>query len=76
MIKEKIKLIMAEVFEMNQDLINDNITQKDTPEWDSLSHLNLIVEIEDEFSVSFTPEKIGSMISMELIIHELNKIKL
>jgi acyl carrier protein len=76
MIKEKIKLIMAEVFEMNQDLINDNITQKDTPEWDSLSHLNLIVEIEEEFSVSLTPEKIGSMISMELIIHELKKSKL
>jgi|TARA_B110000211_G_C13836754_1_gene446031 acyl carrier protein len=76
MIKEKIKLIMAEVFEMNQDLINDNITQKDTAEWDSLSHLNLIVEIEEEFSVSFTPEKIGSMISMELIIHELKKSKL
>lgn len=76
MIKEKIKLIMAEVFEMNKDLINNNITQKDTPEWDSLSHLNLIVEIEEEFSVSFTPEKIGSMISMELIIHELKKSKL
>ena len=43
---------------------------------DSITIVELAVEIEEEFSVSFTPEKIGSMISMELIIHELKKSKL
>ena len=71
MIKEQIKKIMTEVFEIESSLVNDKISQKNTDQWDSLNHLNLIVEIEEEFDVSFTPEQIGSMTSLEIILAEL-----
>ena len=76
MIKEQIKKIMTKVFEIESSLVNDEISQKNTDQWDSLNHLNLIVEIEEEFDISFTPEQIGSMTSLEIILDEIKKTKL
>ena len=73
MIKEQIKKIMTEVFEIESSLVNDKISQKNTDQWDSLNHLNLIVEIEEEFDISFTPEQIGSMTSLKIIMEEIKK---
>lgn len=55
MIKNRIKEIMIKVFEVEPSLVTDEISQDHTDKWDSLNHLNLIVEIEEEFKVSFTP---------------------
>lgn len=74
--KEQIKKIMTKVFEIESSLVNDEISQKNTDQWDSLNHLNLIVEIEEEFDISFTPEQIGSMTSLEIILDEIKKTKL
>ena len=76
MIKEQIKKIMSKVFEIESSLVNDEISQKNTGQWDSLNHLNLIVEIEEEFGVSFSPEQIGSMTSLKIILDEIKKTKL
>lgn len=55
--------------------VNENTTQKDCVEWDSLNHLSLIIELEMEFDVSFEPEEIASMKSV-LDIDEMLKSKL
>jgi acyl carrier protein len=40
----------------------DELTQDSSPEkiesWDSLNHLNLVLALEQEFSVKFTPDEI------------------
>ena len=76
MMKEKIKKIMTKVFEIESSQVNDEISQKNTGQWDSLNHLNLIVEIEEEFEVSFSPEQIGSMTSLKIILDEIKKTNL
>ncbi|MCX6162783.1 MAG: acyl carrier protein [Ignavibacteriae bacterium] len=45
---------------------------EDIPEWDSLGHLNLILEIEDRFDVSFTIDEIENCKSVKDIIVFLN----
>jgi acyl carrier protein len=75
MIKDRIKTIMAEVFEIDINNINDNTSQKNLDAWDSLQHLNLIVEIEDQFDLSFEPEDIGEMTSLEKIIENIVKLQ-
>jgi acyl carrier protein len=68
--KEKIKEIMKRVF--NMDTVSDEISQQNCDKWDSLNHLNLIIEIEEEFNVSFEPEEIAEMKSLEKIEGILN----
>lgn len=71
----EVKEILARVFEIDILTISDNATQKDISKWDSLQHLNLIVEIEDIYDISIDPEDISEMISIVKIIEVINKYK-
>ncbi|MFM1819914.1 MAG: hypothetical protein RLZZ402_273, partial [Bacteroidota bacterium] len=57
------------------DTIGDNATQKDIIKWDSLNHLNLVVEIEDNFDISIEPDDISEMLSIDQILLVVNKYK-
>ena len=67
--KEKIKDIMQRVFILEN--ISDDISQANCDKWDSLNHLNLIIELEEEFNTSFEPEEIAEMYSLEIITDKL-----
>jgi acyl carrier protein len=56
--RERIKQIMARVLKTE---VSDAASQTNCTEWDSLRHLNLVVELELEFDVSFEPEEIALM---------------
>jgi|LakMenE01Jun11ns_1017448.scaffolds.fasta_scaffold8367940_2 acyl carrier protein len=75
MIITEVKEILAKVLEIDIDTIFDNTTQKDISKWDSLQHLNLIVEIEDQYDISIDPEDISVMITIEKIVEVVNKYK-
>jgi acyl carrier protein len=66
---------MSKVFEIEVSEITDIASQKDIVKWDSLQHLNLIVEIEDKFDISIDPEDISAMVTVEKIIEVVNKYK-
>lgn len=36
------------------------------PTWDSLQHLNLVLALEQEFRIQFTPEEVEQLLSVEL----------
>lgn len=71
--KEKIIEIMSEVFEVPVSEFPADIKQENIDNWDSLRHLNLIVELEDVFDKSFEPEEISEMTSMDKIIEMIEK---
>ena len=72
--KNKIKEIMAKVLKIDASSITDDVQQKDIEAWDSLAHLNLILELESEFNVSFEPEDIKEITSLALIDHKLQSL--
>ena len=71
--EEKVIKIMKDVLEMDE--VSMNISQDNCENWNSLRHLNLVSELEDEFDVEFEPEEIAEMHSVNSII-EIIKIKL
>ena len=62
--KKEILTKMQEVFQNildNEDIeLTFDTTAEDIEEWDSLSHVQLVVEIEKEFGVKFTSKEIMS----------------
>lgn len=62
--KERILKIISQVIKTEVD---ENASQKSIPQWDSLHHLNLVIELEVEFDVSFEPEEIAEMKSVSKI---------
>lgn len=75
MTKQIVKEIMASVFEIDLNNIGDDASQKTISKWDSLEHLNLIVELEDRFDLSFDPEEIGEMITLDKITTLIENLK-
>ena len=76
--KNKIKNIMASVFEVSVDDINDDSSPDNIENWDSLRHMNLITVLEEEFEIRFNEEQITEMMNfslIELIIKEELKNK-
>lgn len=67
LIQEKIALVMAEVFEIKIEAINEKTSNKNIDNWDSLHQIKLTVAIEDEFDVEFEPEEIATMTSLKSI---------
>lgn len=62
---EKIIEIMKSVF--NTDTVNTHTDQHNCEKWDSLHHLNLIVELEDAFDMEFEPEEFAEMKSFKAV---------
>jgi len=45
----------------------DNASADSTPGWDSLAHLRLLMAVEEEFGVSFSPDEIPELDSVRRI---------
>ena len=42
-------------------MVNDKTTSEDIEDWDSLEHINLVADVEQEFGVKFTMGQVVSM---------------
>lgn len=71
--EEKVFKILKDVLEMDE--VSMNTSQDNCENWNSLRHLNLVSELEDEFDLEFEPEEIAEMKSVNNII-EIIKEKL
>lgn len=69
--KEKIKEIMAAVFEINAADIKDSDDSTTILNWDSLNQMNLIVALEEEFDVRFEDDEIVELTSLKAIENSL-----
>lgn len=52
--KERLENVFRDVFEDDEIVITDETTAEDIEEWDSLTHIQLVVETEKEFGIKFT----------------------
>ncbi len=57
-IKEKLNLIFREVFDDDEIAVSRETTADDVEGWDSLSHVNLILAVEEGFNIHFDDEEL------------------
>ena len=63
---EQIVEIMKQVFE--SDEVNENTSQENCSEWDSMKNLALAFELEQKFNVSLEPDDMAKMKSVKEIV--------
>ncbi len=73
--EEKIKNVMASVFMCDVSTITADSSQDTIVEWDSLRHMNLIVALEEEFSIVFSEDEMVEMLSFKIICDILKSKK-
>ena len=58
---EKLSNVFRVLFNLPDMELNDNLTAKDISGWDSFNHVNLIINIEEEFNVRFSNSEVGDL---------------
>lgn len=55
---EKFNQIVWEILKIKPEDIQDALTPKDIPDWDSMNYLLFIAELEKQFKVSFSMDEV------------------
>jgi acyl carrier protein len=56
--EDKLLEILSKVLLLDTDKITDDIRRKDFEPWDSMAHLVIVSEIENEFEIFFEDEEV------------------
>ena len=73
--RDEILEVVSQVMNVNKEELNDESSPATVANWDSLKHMNLILALEEKFSVSFSDEEIISMLNVKQIIETISKKK-
>ena len=57
-IYQKLAPVFHEVFDNDNIILSDGISAEDVDEWDSLSHIRLVVAVEETFLIRFDSSEI------------------
>jgi len=67
LINMKIQEILAEAFQVSPEIITPGLEFGDIPEWDSLGHMEVMMQLEDEFGIEISADTIAELISIPKI---------
>ena len=67
------KTVIARVFGVSVDRITDQTSNETLPEWDSLGHITLVIELETTYGISLSPEETLTLTSLPAITRFLEE---
>jgi acyl carrier protein len=70
-----LKKVMARVFEISEEQITTESSPDTLEQWDSLKHMELIVEIENHFEIELPEIAIIESLNFELILLWIARLK-
>jgi acyl carrier protein len=59
-----LECIVAKVFAIPEETVNDSLALRDIPSWDSMSHMMLIAKLEEDFSIELSGDEIADFRSV------------
>jgi len=63
----RVAKVFSEVLGVSPSQITDETSPDNTPQWDSMAAMNLVVAIEDEFDVRLSTAEIVSMRNVAIV---------
>lgn len=72
---QKLQGVMSSVLDVPASVITPETRADDLENWDSLGQMNLMLALEEEFGVSFTPEQITGLLTVPDIVAVLDGAK-
>jgi acyl carrier protein len=63
-VNDKLREIVAELFELEPAAVDGALTPEEVELWDSLNHLRLVSAVEEEFAIKLSMKEIESIRSL------------
>jgi acyl carrier protein len=73
--ENKVIEIATQILEKNQGEVTIHTNMANTDNWDSLRHLNLILEIEDHFNIRMDIDEINDITDIKTLVSIVCKYK-
>ena len=70
---KKLQFVFREVFDDNEVTISDATTANDIEDWDSLTHMQLITEVEETFGIKFNIGEINSFANVGEMVRAIKE---
>ena len=70
-VEQKIKAIMANVFKIDTNEINEETSADNIDHWTSLEHVDFLVNLQKEFDIEFTDSQIVEMLSYIAVVQNV-----
>jgi acyl carrier protein len=64
---EEVRQTVAEVFAVDSESVTPDTSADTLPAWDSMGHLNLILATEQKFGVTFDPDLVPKLTSVQAL---------
>lgn len=65
--QDKIMEIASIVFDVSIDSLSDDSSSDTVDKWDSLSHMNLVTALEEEFDIRFSEAELSELLNLRLV---------
>jgi acyl carrier protein len=75
-LEARVYSIVAELFNVRIDTLTRESSPKTIESWDSTGHLDLVLALEQEFGVQFSPDQMDQMVNLNTIVGMLAEMKL
>lgn len=72
-LEEEVLAVLAVVVKRKFD-IGSHVSRKNTPEWDSLKHIELMFALEDRFDIQFSEEELARLDSVATIVEAVGRM--
>ena len=64
---EKLKQVIADIFEVEVDTINEESSHDTIDMWDSIHQMNLVFALEESFEIQLSDEEVVQLLSFKQI---------
>ena len=68
----RLRDVVAAVLGVDGSAITDTDSPRTIPQWDSVTHLQLLLALESEFGVQFSPDEMAQLSTIGLIRQRLS----
>jgi len=59
--RDQVLAIVADILAVSPEMLTGQSSPKSVESWDSIRHLNLVLALEERFSIQFSPEEMEQM---------------
>lgn len=66
-LNERVRALLADVFQVPPEEVTSELAFGDLPQWDSLGHMDVMMRLEEQFGVEINTDTIAELVSVPAI---------